>query len=67
MFFLITFALNAWVLSGGVSRGIERLASDAGHIVLRVSPGGGEFRVLIVDHTTESHNVVNVFGPYPSR
>ncbi len=26
VFFLITFALNAWVLSGGVSRGIERLA-----------------------------------------
>jgi beta-lactamase superfamily II metal-dependent hydrolase len=47
--------------------GIEKLASDRGHIVLRVSPGGGEFRVITVDDSTESHRVVKVFGPYQSR
>jgi hypothetical protein len=50
-----------------VISGIEKLASDRGHIVLRVPPGGGEFRVVIVDNTTESHRVVKVFGPYQSR
>jgi hypothetical protein len=47
--------------------GIERLASDHGHIVLRVSPGGDEFRVVIVDDTSESHRVTKVCGPYKSR
>ncbi|MCX6627910.1 MAG: hypothetical protein NTW28_09810 [Candidatus Solibacter sp.] len=50
-----------------VINGIEKLASDRGHIVLRVSPGGGEFRVFIVDDSTESHRVLKVFGPYQSR
>jgi len=50
-----------------VISGIEKLASDRGHIVLRVSPGGGEFRVIVVDDSSESHRVLKVFGPYPSR
>lgn len=50
-----------------VISGIEKLASDRGHIVLRVSPGGGEFRVIIVDDSTESHRVLKVFGPYQSQ
>jgi beta-lactamase superfamily II metal-dependent hydrolase len=50
-----------------VISGIEKLASDHGHIVIRVSPGGGEFRVITVDDTNESHNVLKVFGPYASR
>jgi hypothetical protein len=50
-----------------VISGIEKMASDRGHIVLRVSPGGGEFRVVIVDDSDESHRVLKVFGPYPSR
>ena len=47
--------------------GIERIASDQGHIVLRVAPGGDAFRVAVVDDTSESHRVKKVFGPYPSR
>lgn len=50
-----------------VISGIEKLAGDHGHIVLRVSPGGGEFRVVIVDDSSESHKVLKVFGPYQSR
>jgi len=43
------------------------MASGHGHIVLRVSPGGDEYRVTIVDDTSESHNVIKVWGPYRSR
>jgi len=50
-----------------VISGIEKLASGRGHIVLRVVAGGGEFRVVIVDDSTESHRVQKVFGPYQSR
>ena len=47
--------------------GIDKLASDRGHIVLRVSPGGDEYRVVIVDDSSESHRVTKVSGPYRSR
>lgn len=43
---------------------IDRMASGQGHIVLRVSPGGDEYRVTIVDDTSESRKVTKVFGPY---
>jgi hypothetical protein len=45
----------------------KRMASAQGHIVIRVAPGGDEYRVVIVDDTSESHRVTKVFGPYPSR
>ncbi|MHB8897994.1 MAG: MBL fold metallo-hydrolase [Thermoguttaceae bacterium] len=45
----------------------QQLASSAGHIVLRVAPGGDSYRVVIVDDRSESHRVTKVFGPYPSR
>lgn len=48
-------------------KGIDRMASGHGHIVLRVSPGGGEYRVVIVDDESESHRVTKVFGPFKSR
>ena len=47
--------------------GMDKLASDRGHIVLRVSPGGAEYRVVIVDDSSESHLVTKVFGPYRSE
>jgi len=46
---------------------IDRMASGHGHIVLRVSPGGDDYRVTIVDDTSESHNVIKVCGPHRSR
>ena len=48
-------------------KGIDRMASGHGHILLRVSPGGGEYRVAILDDTSESHTVIKVSGPYRSR
>jgi hypothetical protein len=47
-------------------KGIEKLASHAGHIVLRVASGGDSFRVAIVDDSSESWRVTKVFGPFPS-
>ncbi len=45
----------------------DRMASGHGHIVIRVAPGGSEFRVVIVDDTSESHRVTKVFGPFKSK
>ena len=47
--------------------GIAQIADRTGHVVLKVSPGGGEFRVVIVDNVSESHRVNHVFGPFQSR
>lgn len=46
---------------------LDRLKSMQGHIVIRVSPGGGTFHVIILDDSAESFKVKNVFGPYESR
>ncbi len=43
------------------------MASGHGHIVLRISPGGTGFRVVIVDDTSESHRVTKIFGPFKSK
>jgi len=47
--------------------GLNKLANKHGHIVIRVASGGGEYRVLIVDDSNESHHITRVFGPYPSK
>jgi beta-lactamase superfamily II metal-dependent hydrolase len=61
------FATDLHPAVRAVISGIEKLASHRGHIVLRVSPGGGEFSVVIVDNATEGHRVLKSFGPYESR
>jgi beta-lactamase superfamily II metal-dependent hydrolase len=61
------FATDVHPAAREVVGGIERIASGQGHIVLRVAPGGDEYRVVIVDDTSESHRVTKVFGPYKSR
>lgn len=46
---------------------IAKLKSRHGHVVIRVVPGGDEYRVLILDDTAETFKVTAVHGPYPSR
>ena len=46
---------------------LDRLKSSQGHIVVRVDPGGGSFRVIIVDDSAESFRVKSIHGPYQSR
>ncbi|MFA6956610.1 MAG: MBL fold metallo-hydrolase [Thermoanaerobaculia bacterium] len=43
-----------------------KVASDAGHIVIRVEPGGKTYRVYVVDNKDESGTVKSIFGPYTS-
>ena len=47
--------------------GLDKLASSQGHIVIRVAPGGGSFRVVVLDDSAESYRVTSIHGPYESR
>ena len=44
-----------------------QVASDHGHIVVRVEPGGARYWVLVLDDTKESYRVTSVHGPYVSE
>ncbi|MEZ4828281.1 MAG: hypothetical protein R3C61_18630 [Bacteroidia bacterium] len=41
--------------------------SRHGHVVVRVSPGGKEYRVFVLSDASEKREVLAVFGPYASR
>ena len=45
----------------------SQVASDHGHVVVRVEPGGARYWVLVLDDTTESYRVTSVHGPYQSQ
>ncbi len=61
------FATDVHVKAREAIKDIDRMASGHGHIVIRVAPGGGEYRVVIVDDTSESHRVTKVCGPFKSK
>ncbi|MBZ5607474.1 MAG: MBL fold metallo-hydrolase [Acidobacteriia bacterium] len=44
-----------------------QVASDHGHIVVRVEPGGARYWVLVLDDAAESYRVTSVHGPYESE
>ena len=46
---------------------LDRLLSARGHIVIRVDPGGGTYRAIVLEDTDESMRVKAVHGPYQSR
>ena len=43
---------------------ISKFKSLDGHVVVRVAPGGGDFKVIICDNSDDSDRVKGVFGPY---
>ena len=43
-----------------------QVASDHGHVVIRVEPGGAKYWVFVLDDTTETYKVRSVHGPYES-
>ncbi len=45
----------------------ENYRSYAGHILVRVKPGGGTYEVIILDDTRTELEVVNRYGPYESN
>jgi hypothetical protein len=47
--------------------GLDKLKSSHGHVVIRVAPGGGSFRVIVLDDSAENYGVKSVHGPYQSR
>lgn len=47
--------------------GSTEAAGTQGHVVVRVAPGGGTYRVFMLDDSDESMRVRSVHGPYASR
>jgi len=45
---------------------VGRLRSVAGHVVVRVAPGGASYNVDVVDDRDEFDRVIATFGPYQS-
>ncbi|HEX3577757.1 MAG TPA: MBL fold metallo-hydrolase [Thermoanaerobaculia bacterium] len=45
----------------------DQLKAQHGHIVVRVAPGGDEYRVFVLDDMTDTGNVVAMFGPYAAK
>jgi hypothetical protein len=45
----------------------DRIKNANGHVVVRVDPGGETYRVVCLDDTRESYEVISVHGPYASR
>ena len=43
-----------------------QVASDHGHVVVRVAPGGASYRVFVLDNRTEAGEVLSTHGPYSS-
>ncbi len=46
---------------------VDQLKAQHGHIVVRVAPGGDEYRVFVIDDLTDSGNVMAMFGPYVAK
>jgi len=44
----------------------DRLASRDGHVVVRVAPGGGSYRVVVTDNHDEGDRVISQSGPWPA-
>ncbi len=43
------------------------LTASGGHVLIRVAPGGGSYRVMLLDARARTPTVLRTFGPYPSR
>jgi len=46
---------------------INQIASNQGHVLVRVDPGGARYRVIVIDDSREDGSVLSVHGPYESR
>jgi len=59
------FATNLSPANGLVNERLtKRLSSASGHVVIRVSPGGARYCVVVTDNSDESDRVVRVLGPH---
>jgi hypothetical protein len=46
---------------------IKKLTGDGGHVVIKIEPGGKQYKVVLLDTKDESYAVKSVFGPFESR
>lgn len=46
------------------TRRLAEIASGNGHVVVRVEPGGGAYRIVVLDNMSESNVVLSKHGPY---
>jgi beta-lactamase superfamily II metal-dependent hydrolase len=44
----------------------DRMSGRSGHVIVRVSLGGGDYRVVVTDNGDEADRVQAVFGPFAS-
>jgi hypothetical protein len=44
-----------------------KMAGTQGHVVVRVDPGGGSYRVIVVDDRQPGGAVLSIHGPFQSR
>jgi len=44
----------------------SQVASDGGHVVSRVEPGGARYRVFVLDNASETRSIKALHGPYDS-
>ena len=61
------FSLSLHEATNLVIHGMKNLTSSQGHILIRVTPGGNEFQVIILSDSDESMEVISVHGPYKTR
>jgi beta-lactamase superfamily II metal-dependent hydrolase len=50
-----------------VNKNLERVASQNGHIVIRVAAGGSSYQVITLDDSSTTYHVKQVFGPYAAN
>jgi hypothetical protein len=55
------------VTKASIGARASQVASDHGHVVVRVEPGGDRYWVLVLDDTKETYRVTSVHGPYVSE
>jgi beta-lactamase superfamily II metal-dependent hydrolase len=61
------FSTNMIEAAVALNPELAKLKSMNGHVVVRVAPGGKEYKVIIVDDLTETFEVRAVHGPYLSQ
>ncbi|MCC4594016.1 hypothetical protein NRY95_20355 [Xanthomonas campestris pv. phormiicola] len=45
---------------------VREMTSINGHVVVRVDPGGAQYRIVVLDNSDEADRVLAVHGPYAS-
>lgn len=55
------------VTKASIGARAAQVASDNGHVVIRVEPGGGRYRVFVLDADSENRAIESVHGPYDAR